>query len=168
VATIRNASSGSGRWSASASFAGAVIQDSTFFRRNGLGVDRPDDRVGLGHQEGKEIVGRLALLDLADRGPTRPDHGDEGETAALVEGEQTDGLEPFGCSSFSAKLVNGTTHRLSTASHRRQCGDAMLRRLVTPQSELPPFKAKTVHGMPQRAIVSSRSPLSTLRTIGAK
>src|SRR5208282_3366723 len=51
---------------------------------------------------------------------------------------QTGGREPSGWISFSAKLVNRTTHRLSTPSHRRQCGEATLRRLVTPGSVLRP------------------------------
>ena len=37
------------------------------------------------------------------------------------------GREPFGRTSFSEKLVNGTTHRLLTPSHRRQCGDLFRR-----------------------------------------
>jgi hypothetical protein len=49
---------------------------------------------------------------------------------------QTGGLEPSGRNSFSAKLVNGTTHRLSTPSQRRQCGEEALRTFVTPGSEL--------------------------------
>ncbi len=52
---------------------------------------------------------------------------------------QTGGREPFGWSSFSAKDVNGTTHRLSTPSHRRRWGEATLRTLVTPPSEFRPF-----------------------------
>src|SRR5450631_3492789 len=67
---------------------------------------------------------------------------------------QTGGCEPSGCSSFSEKLVKGTTHRLSTPSQRRQCGDLTL--------------TNAGDGMPQRAIVSSRTPSGALRTIGAK
>src|SRR5271165_4145858 len=81
---------------------------------------------------------------------------------------QTGGREPSGRISFSAKLVNGTTHRLSTPSHRRQCGEETFRMLVTPGSELRPLRADCGDGMPQRAIVSSRAPSSALRTIGAK
>ena len=55
-ATIRRASSGRGRCSVSATFAGAVIQRST-----SSGVD---DRVRFGRQEGEQVVGRLALLHL--------------------------------------------------------------------------------------------------------
>jgi hypothetical protein len=47
---------------------------------------------------------------------------------------QTGGREPSGRTSFSAKLVNGMTHRLSTPSQRRLCGEATLRTFVTPGS----------------------------------
>jgi hypothetical protein len=47
--------------------------------------------------------------------------------------------------------VIGTTHRLSTPSHRRQCGEEMLRTFVTPESP----------------VLSSRTPSGALRTIGA-
>jgi hypothetical protein len=79
----------------------------------------------------------------------------------------TGGCEPSGNASFSEKLVNGTTHRLSTPSQRRQCGDATLRTFVTPGSLLRPFNANCGDGMPQRAIISSRVPSPALRTIGA-
>ena len=78
---------------------------------------------------------------------------------------QTDGREPFGSCSFSEKLVNGTTQRLCTPSHRRQCGDLMLRTFVTPGSVFLPLSAKAGDGMPQRAMASSR-PSSPLRTMG--
>src|SRR5271166_2538608 len=81
---------------------------------------------------------------------------------------QTGGREPSGRISFSAKLLKGTTHRLSTPSHRRQCGEETLRTFVTPESELRPLRAKTGEGMPQRAIVSSRTPSCAFRTIGAE
>src|SRR5258708_20393898 len=51
----------------------------------------------------------------------------------------TGGLRPSGSASFSLKLVNGTTHRCSVPSQRRQCGDLTLRMLVTPRSEFRPF-----------------------------
>jgi len=55
---------------------------------------------------------------------------------------QTGGREPSGVASFSENDVNGTTHRLSTPSHRRQCGEETLRTFVTPGSLLRPFRAK--------------------------
>src|ERR1019366_2432812 len=44
---------------------------------------------------------------------------------------QTGGREPSGRTSFSEKLVQGTTQRFSIPSQRRQCGDLTLRTLVT-------------------------------------
>ena len=45
---------------------------------------------------------------------------------------QTGERAPSGNTSFSEKLVQGTTQRFSIASQRRQCGDLTLRTLVTP------------------------------------
>jgi len=42
------------------------------------------------------------------------------------------GRRPFGRTSFSEKLVNATRQRLSSPSHRPQCGDETLRTFVTP------------------------------------
>src|SRR5271169_2796413 len=75
----------------------------------------------------------------------------------------TGGREPFGKTSFSAKLVKGTMQRLSTPSHRRQWGDLTLRMLVTPGSDFRSFRAKIGDGMPQRAMVSSRTPSTAVR-----
>jgi hypothetical protein len=44
---------------------------------------------------------------------------------------QTGDLEPSGRTSFSEKDEKGTTQRLSTPSHLRQCGDETLRMLVS-------------------------------------
>jgi hypothetical protein len=68
-ATIRSAFTGSGRCSVRASFVDAVIQRSTSLRRrqddgHRLFVDRRDDRVRFGRQEGEQVVGRLALPHL--------------------------------------------------------------------------------------------------------
>ena len=54
----------------------------------------------------------------------------------------TGGREPFGRTSFSEKLVKGTTQWHSTPSPRRQCGEATLRTFVNPGSLLRPFRAK--------------------------
>src|SRR5271165_5776719 len=54
----------------------------------------------------------------------------------------TGGRDPSGSIPFSAKFVKGTTHRLSTPSHRRQCGEETLRTFLTPGSELRPLRAK--------------------------
>src|SRR5258707_8085278 len=58
----------------------------------------------------------------------------------------------FGSGAYSAKLLNGTKQRFSGLSQLRQCGDEVLRMLVTGG---PPVRGGG--GMPQRIIVSSRS-----------
>jgi hypothetical protein len=67
----------------------------------------------------------------------------------------------FGSGAYSAKLLAGTRQRFSALSHARQCGDDVLRMLVT---GYPP--ARGGGGMPQRIIVISSSP-PELRTTGA-
>src|ERR1700742_2234248 len=62
---------------------------------------------------------------------------------------------------YSAKLFAGTRQRFSGFSQPRQCGDDVLRMLVTGK---PP--ARGGGGMPQRIMVNSRSALA-LRTTGA-
>src|ERR1700732_4455493 len=69
---------------------------------------------------------------------------------------QTVGREPSGSTSFSEKLVQGTTQRFSIPSQRRQCGDVTLRTLVTPGSDFLPCSARRGEGIPHRAIISSR------------
>ena len=91
LATTRSASSGSVRCSFKAS--GAGITSTSPYRldgRNdghGLRVDRPDDRVGLGRQEAEKVIRRFAFPDLPNRRPPRPDAGEKGEWAAIVERE---------------------------------------------------------------------------------
>lgn len=63
--------------------------------RHGLGVNRRDNRIRLSRQEREEIVRRLALLDLADRRPARPNSGEEGERAAF------DSVTPASIGAFS-------------------------------------------------------------------
>src|SRR6185436_4516042 len=67
----------------------------------------------------------------------------------------------FGSGAYSAKLLAGTRQRFSALSHARQCGDDVLRMLVT---GYPP--ARGGGGMPQRIIVISSSP-PELRITGA-
>ena len=67
----------------------------------------------------------------------------------------------FGSGSYSAKLFAGTRHRFSGFSQPRQCGEVVLRMLVTGK---PP--ARGGGGMPQRIMASSRSA-PALRTTGA-
>jgi hypothetical protein len=59
-------------------------------------------------------------------------------------------------------------HQLATPGQRRQCGEDKFRILVTPGSVFLPARTKAGDGMPQRTIVSSRTPSGALRTIGAK
>src|SRR6478752_7232131 len=67
----------------------------------------------------------------------------------------------FGSGAYSAKLLAGTRHRLSGFSQPRQCGDDVLRMLVTGG---PPVRGGG--DMPQRIMISSRS-VPVLRTTGA-
>src|SRR6266436_10385402 len=67
----------------------------------------------------------------------------------------------FGSSAYSAKLLAGTKQRLSGLSHAHQCGDDVLRMLVTGG---PPVRGGG--GIPQRIMASSRSA-PALRTTGA-
>src|SRR4051812_15901896 len=78
------------------------------------------------------------------------------------------GRVPSGCGSGSLNDVNGTTHRFSGPSQRRQCADFVFRTLVTPESVFLPFRAKAGDGIPHRAIASSRTPSEAVRTIGAE
>ena len=75
-----------------------------------------------------------------------------------LKANHTGGREPSANTSFSEKLVKGTTQRLSMPSQRRQWGDFTFRTLVMPESELRPLRANAGDGMPQRAIASSRVP----------
>src|SRR6266436_9333773 len=67
----------------------------------------------------------------------------------------------FVSGAYSAKLLAGTRHRLSGLSQPRQCGDDVLRMLVTGG---PPLRGGG--GIPQRIITNSRSS-PALRTTGA-
>jgi hypothetical protein len=67
----------------------------------------------------------------------------------------------FGSCAYSAKLLNGTRLRFSGFSQPRQCGDDVLRMLVT---EGPPVRGGG--GMPQRIMTNSRST-PALRMTGA-
>ena len=67
----------------------------------------------------------------------------------------------FASGAYSAKLLAGTKQRFSGLSHVHQCGDDVLRILVTGG---PPVRGGG--GMPHRIMASSRS-LPELRTTGA-
>ena len=47
----------------------------------------PNNRVRLGRQEAEKVVRRFAFPDLPNRPPPRPDAGEKGERAAIVERE---------------------------------------------------------------------------------
>src|SRR5690242_1702193 len=57
----------------------------------------------------------------------------------------------FGSGAYSAKLLAGTRHRFSGFSQPRQCGDDVLRMLVTGAAPV-----RGDGGMPQRILVSAR------------
>jgi hypothetical protein len=67
----------------------------------------------------------------------------------------------FGSGPYSAKLLAGTRQRFSGLSHMRQCGQEVLRMLVTGG---PPVRGGD--GMPHRIVANSR-PVSVLRMTGA-
>src|SRR5207249_2279264 len=67
----------------------------------------------------------------------------------------------FGSGAYSAKLLAATKQRFSGFSQPRQCGDDVLRMLVTGG---PPVRGGG--GMPHRIMLNSR-PVSVLRTTGA-
>src|SRR5712691_1723104 len=67
----------------------------------------------------------------------------------------------FVSGAYSAKLLAGTRHRLSGLSQPRQCGDDVLRMLVTGG---PPLRGGG--GIPQRIIASSL-PSAVFRMTGA-
>ena len=52
-----------------------------------LGMDGADLGVRLRCQEGEEVVGGLALLDLPDRCPVGPDAGEAGERTRFIQRE---------------------------------------------------------------------------------
>src|SRR5580704_57855 len=50
-------------------------------------MNRPNDRVRFGRQEAEKVIRRFAFPDLPNRRPPRPDAGEKGERAAIVERE---------------------------------------------------------------------------------
>src|SRR5690606_27226174 len=69
--------------------------------------------------------------------------------------------------SISEKLLKGTRQRCSTPSQRRQCGEEVLRMLVTPGSVRLPLRNTCGVGMPQRAFANCQPPCGQCRMIGA-
>ena len=103
-------------------------------------------------------------LDAAMPVEGRPDASEGEQRPVIIQREPDDILflvSGFGSGAYSAKLLAGTKQRFSGLSHLRQCGDDVLRMLVTGG---PPVRGGG--GMPQRIIVIS-VPASVLRITGA-
>src|ERR1700720_4210597 len=172
LATIFSELSGSGLCSLSASSAGAFIQtsiSSCAVRTTGIafGWIAPTSLFGLVVRNAKMsfVVSPSFTFRTEVQRAQMPAKKANGRVSSKAN--QTVGREPSGSTSFSEKLVQGTTQRFSIPSQRRQCGDLTLRMLVTPGSDFLPFSAKTGEGIPHRAIISSR-PSGWFRTIGAE
>ena len=50
-------------------------------------MDGTDLGIRLSCEEGEDVVGRLAFLDLPDRRPIRPDAGEAGERPGIIQRE---------------------------------------------------------------------------------
>ena len=128
---------------------------------HGLRMDRRHHGIRIAGQEGEQVARRSPhpLWSFAQT-------SNWSRCRLSSWANQTGTFLPSGVVSYSLKDVKGTRHRLPSPSQRYQCGDFTFRTLVTPASLLLPFRAKTGDGIPQRPIVSVRSP-STIRMIGA-
>ena len=127
-------------------------------------------RGGLTSTAATPAAGAARSARTGSRLAGRPTYAQAGRLAHLnfhgpIAANHTGGREPSGKISFSENDVNGTTHRLSTPSQRRQWGEATLRTFVTPGSELRPSSANAGNGMPQRAIESSRMQLGAFGAV---
>ena len=99
----------------------------------GIALAWCDDRVQLGGLEADSslvVCPSFTFLTDVQRVQT-PAKKETGRLSSRAN--QAGGRDPSGRSLFSAKLVDGTTQRLSTPSHRHYWGDATLRILVTPE-----------------------------------
>ena len=124
-------------------------------------MDWPDDVVRLGRQE---AVQQMIALDRIGLGPAcpapiGPDAGERDQRPAVIHATHFGVLRGL-VSAYSQNDDIGTKHLDSGVSHRRQCGELVLRMLVVIPGYCGGF------GMPQRIMASSRSPLLT-RTTGA-
>ena len=105
---------------------------------------RPRDRLGFGTTVAVE---------------RSPDASERKQRPVSLKANQTTSfflVSGFGSGVYSAKLAKllaGTRHRFSGLSHTRQCGDDVLRILVTGG---PPVRGGG--GMPQRIVTISRPP----------
>jgi hypothetical protein len=131
--------------------------------RDGLRVDGADDAVRVAGQEAIERVLAFHRLALLPRTPVQvvqiPANANRGRASESVN--QT-GVFLDLVSSHSQNEVTGTRQRCAGPSQRRQWGLRVLRILVT--GWLPNFSGP---GIPQRIMVSSRSPSSACRSTGA-
>jgi hypothetical protein len=127
-------------------------------------MDRRHDSVRLRRQESEKIVFCLALFDLADGLPARPNACEKCERPPFIEREPD--VSAFGLIELAERRERRDASALDTEppSPMRR-GD--VRTFVTPGSLLRPFRAKTGDGIPQRAVLSSRTPSGALRTIGS-
>jgi hypothetical protein len=108
----------------------------------------------------KDLLGLRAAITVE----CRPDPGEREWWTILVESEP-DNVLLFGhrvrLRSVFSKLFAGTRQRLFGFNHMRQCGDEVLRMLVTGGPGV-----RGGGGIPQRIMTNSR-PVSVLRTTGA-
>ncbi len=168
LATIRNASSGIGRCSSSASGVSALSHRSTsaeVVRMTGMAFGWIGATIALASVVRKPkcscspSTGALLGPLTPRQGVQRPAKAKSGLSSPRAN--QTGVLRGL-VSAYSQKDVAGTTHRLPLPSHRPQCGLLTFRTFVT---GCPPNCGGP--GMPQRAMRSSRSPLEATRMIGA-
>jgi hypothetical protein len=133
--------------------------------RHGLRMDRLDDGVWRRGKKAVDVVrtrdplrfGAAIALELG------PDAREAVRGRSSWIANQTTSfffVSGFGSGAYSAKLLNGTRQRLSGFSQPRQCGEEVLRILVTGG---PPVRGGG--GMTQRIVTNSRSALA-LRTTG--
>ena len=135
------------------------------YHGRGLRMYRRDDRVRLGGEEAIHKVRSGIGFDLVPRSPLysvqMPAKLDSARSPPRAN--QTTSFLVFGFVSgeYSAKLLNGATQRCSGLSQMRQCGDDVLRMLVTGAPGV-----RGGGGIPHRIITISRPP-SLLRITGA-
>ena len=135
--------------------------------RHRLGMDRLDDGVRRRRQKAVDLMRsrhrlRLGAAVALERRSRCRRSANSGRSS--LSANQTTSfflVSGFGSGAYSAKLLNGTKQRFSGFSQPRQCGDDVLRMLVTGG---PPVRGGG--GMPQRIMVHL-VPVSALRITGA-
>ena len=136
------------------------------YHRHGLGMDWFNHGIRCRCQEAVDIVRpryRLGLrASVTIVGSPDARKGENGRLSSSAN--QTTSfffVSGFGSGAYSAKLFAGTRQRLSGFNQPRQCGDDVLRMLVTGAPAV-----RGGGGMPQRMVTNS-VPLSVLRITGA-